>query len=98
MLLKDDLRSFLTQRYAQENLTASEITSIIRRLEAYPAADFYASNKQIHTLVADGFLFKREDHTQKTSTSSSLTTAACLSNTNPDQRNWSISLLRIPRL
>ncbi|MDU9049829.1 MAG: HsdR family type I site-specific deoxyribonuclease [Candidatus Electrothrix sp. Rat3] len=65
VLLKDDLRSFLTRRYAQENLTASEITSIIRRLEAYPAADFYASNKQIHTLVADGFLFKREDHTQK---------------------------------
>ncbi|CAK8723357.1 Type I restriction enzyme endonuclease subunit [Candidatus Electrothrix laxa] len=65
VLLKDDLRSFLTSRYAQENLTANEINSIIRQLEAYPAADLYNSNKQIHKLVADGFLLKREDHNQK---------------------------------
>ncbi|MCI5123879.1 MAG: type I restriction endonuclease subunit R, partial [Candidatus Electrothrix sp. AR5] len=65
VLLKDDLRSFLTRCYAQENLTADEINTIIRQLEAYPAADLYNSNKQIHKLVADGFLLKREDHNQK---------------------------------
>ncbi|MCW5203940.1 HsdR family type I site-specific deoxyribonuclease, partial [Desulfobulbus sp. US4] len=65
VLLKDDLRSFLTSRYAQENLTASEINHIILRLEALPAADLYNSNRQIHKLMVDGFLLKREDHSQK---------------------------------
>ncbi len=65
VLLKDDLRSFLTRCYAQDQLTNNEISSIIRQLETYPAADLYSSNKQIHKLVTDGFLFKREDHRQK---------------------------------
>ncbi|MCI5167038.1 MAG: HsdR family type I site-specific deoxyribonuclease, partial [Candidatus Electrothrix sp. GM3_4] len=65
VLLKDDLRSFLTRCYAAENLTANEINSIILRLETLPAADLYNSNRQIHKLMVDGFLLKREDHSQK---------------------------------
>ncbi|RWX43305.1 Type I restriction enzyme R protein N terminus [Candidatus Electrothrix aarhusensis] len=65
VLLKDDLRSFLTRCYPQEKLTNNEINSIILRLEALPAADLYNSNRQIHKLMVDGFLLKREDHSQK---------------------------------
>jgi type I restriction enzyme R subunit len=65
VLLQDDLRNFLSKQYADDGITATEIDSIIRQLAAYPAGDLYESNKTIMKLVADGFLLKREDHTQK---------------------------------
>jgi len=65
VLLIDDLHSFLSQKYASEGITGSEIDSIIKRLQSIPRADLYDSNKTIHTLVANGFLQKREDPNQK---------------------------------
>ncbi|MDA0867380.1 MAG: HsdR family type I site-specific deoxyribonuclease, partial [Cyanobacteria bacterium] len=65
VLLKDDLRAYLARRYAADGITPSEIDTILRQLEAYPAADLYDSNKAIHKLVADGLLLKREDRSQK---------------------------------
>ena len=60
VLIKADLRAFLAQRYAVDNITPSEIDAIIRRLDTLPAADLYDSNKRIHKLVSDGFLLKRD--------------------------------------
>ncbi len=65
VLIKADLRSFLANQYAVDGITPVEIESVIRQLEAYSAADLYESNKAIMKLVSDGFLLKREDHTQK---------------------------------
>jgi type I restriction enzyme R subunit len=65
VLIKADLRAFLATQYAAEQITPQEIDAVIHRLEAYSAADLYESNKAIMKLVADGFLLKREDHTQK---------------------------------
>lgn len=65
VLIKSDLRTFLATRYAEDNITAAEIDAVLRRLEMLTASDLYGSNKAIHKLVADGFLLKREDHTQK---------------------------------
>src|SRR5574344_2817172 len=65
VLLKDDLKEFLKQKYSDENLTVSEINSIIRKLEVFSHSDLYDSNKAIMKMVADGFLFKRENHKQK---------------------------------
>lgn len=65
VLLKDDLRTFLSEKYSAEKLTDSEINSIIRKLEVFSHSDLYESNKAIMKMVADGFLFKREDHKQK---------------------------------
>ncbi len=65
VLLRDDLRRYLASRYARDGLTEGEINSIIRKLDAYSAADLYESNKAIHRLVADGLLLKREDRSQK---------------------------------
>jgi len=65
VLLKDDLRAFLSTRYASDGITEGEIDAIIRQLEAYSASDLYDSNKAIHKLVAEGFLLKREDRSQK---------------------------------
>ncbi len=65
VLIKADLRAFLTKQYAEDSITSAEIESVIHQLEAYSAADLYESNKAVMKLVADGFLLKREDHTQK---------------------------------
>lgn len=65
VLIKDDLRVFLSERYADEGITPTEIELIIRKLDALPASDLYGSNKAFMKLVSDGFLFKREDRSQK---------------------------------
>ena len=65
VLIKADLRAFLAKQYAADDITPQEIEAVINQLEAYSAADLYESNKAIMKLVADGFLLKREDHTQK---------------------------------
>ena len=38
VLIKEDLRKFLEQQYAAEDITEAEINSIILRLEALPAS------------------------------------------------------------
>lgn len=65
VLIKDDLRAFLTRQYAAEGITEGEIETVIQQLESLSAADLYGSNRQIMRWVADGFTLKREDHTQK---------------------------------
>jgi len=65
VLIKPDLQAFLARRYAADNITEAEIDAVIRRLEGLNPQDIYDSNKAIHKLVADGFLLKREDRTQK---------------------------------
>lgn len=65
VLLRDDLKQFLLNQYAADDITFNEITSIIRKLEVYPSSALYDSNKAIIKLVADGFVLKREDRTKK---------------------------------
>jgi type I restriction enzyme R subunit len=65
VLIKDDLRAFLNDRYAADGVTLTEIEQIIRKLEVLPASDLYGSNKAFMKLVSNGFLLKREDHSQK---------------------------------
>jgi type I restriction enzyme R subunit len=65
VLIKDDLRAFLTKQYMKDGITLGEIEAVIQKLEAYSSADLYESNKAIMKMVSDGFLLKREDRTQK---------------------------------
>lgn len=65
VLLQDDLTAYLSARYQSDGITGGEIQSIIRQLDSLPASDLYESNKAIQKLVADGFLLKREDRSQK---------------------------------
>ncbi|MGE0087833.1 MAG: type I restriction endonuclease subunit R [Desulfococcaceae bacterium] len=65
VLIKEDLKTHLSRRYAADNITSGEINSIIRRLELFSASDLYESNKTIMKMVSDGFLLKREDRSQK---------------------------------
>lgn len=65
VLIDDDLRHYLKSNYAKDNITDSEVNSIIRDLERLPSSDLYESNKTFMKMVSDGFLLKREDRNQK---------------------------------
>jgi type I restriction enzyme, R subunit len=65
VLIKADLRAFLSKQYSADKITQQEIEAVIKQLEAYSTADLYESNKAIMKLVSDGFLLKREDRSQK---------------------------------
>ena len=65
VLIKEDLKSYLAQLYADDNITTGEIDSVVRNLEAFSSSDLYESNKAIMKMVSDGFLLKREDRSQK---------------------------------
>lgn len=65
VLLKEDLKLYLLDRYREEELTEQEATQIIRQLENYAASDLYESNKAIMNLISEGFSLKREDRSKK---------------------------------
>ncbi len=65
VLIKDDLRQYLSSKYSAEKITESEINAIIRNLDSFSSGDLYESNKAIMKMVSDGFLLKREDRSQK---------------------------------
>ena len=65
VLIPEDLRTFLKTEYKDQQITNSEIESILKDLQRLPNYDLYESNKTIMGWLRDGFLLKREDHTQK---------------------------------
>ena len=65
VLIKDNLKEFLAKQYDKNNITPSEIDSVIRKLEVFSSSDLYDSNRSVMKMVSDGFLLKREDRNQK---------------------------------
>lgn len=63
VLLKDDLRTFLLNRYP--DLEEIELESIINEIAFQSASNLYDSNKYICKLLADGLIFKRNDPSKK---------------------------------
>ena len=64
VLLKEDLKQFLYNQYAQDGITPSEVDSIILMLRSV-SGTIYEANKAISKMVCDGFILNREDRTQK---------------------------------
>lgn len=64
VLLADDLRSFLSNRYASSGITESEINGIIHRLRSF-SGTLYEENKSFMNDLTDGFILTREDRSQK---------------------------------
>ena len=65
VLIEEDLKTYLLERYETEGLNNLEVQSIILQLKSLSSADLYESNKKIMRWVADGFILKREDRNQK---------------------------------
>lgn len=64
VLLTDDLRQYLLNRYAKDGLTSTEVDGILLRLKAI-SGTIYEANKTFCKLLCDGFILNREDRTQK---------------------------------
>ncbi|HMM20669.1 MAG TPA: HsdR family type I site-specific deoxyribonuclease [Selenomonadales bacterium] len=62
ILLRDDLRSFLSVHYP--GLTAAEVEKVIGRLENIPSAPLYQCNREAFLLVNEGFDLLRDDPTK----------------------------------
>lgn len=63
VLIKEDLRAFLLKRYP--DLEEIELESLVNELAFQSASDLYESNKYICKLLADGFIFKRNNPSKK---------------------------------
>ena len=61
VLLLDDLRMFLMERYAKEGITPLETERVISKLKADNGAPLYMQNAHIYRLMTEGFAIKRED-------------------------------------
>lgn len=59
VLLYDDLKAFLLSQYP--DLTQSELSKIISRLDNLPSVPLYECNRDTYRLVSEGFDFVRED-------------------------------------
>ena len=64
VLLVDDLKNYLLNRYSDQGLTTSEIDIVIHMLRTV-SGSLYEANKSIMKMISDGFIFTREDRTQK---------------------------------
>lgn len=64
VLLTDDLKQYLYDCYAKDDITPSEVDSIILMLRNI-GGTIYEANKSVFKLISDGFIFNREDRTQK---------------------------------
>lgn len=64
VLIVDDLKEYLRTRYASDELTESEIDSIILSLRTI-GGTLYESNKTVLSMIIDGFVFNREDRNKK---------------------------------
>lgn len=65
MLIEEDLRKYLFEKYQHEKLRANEVDQVILKLKSHAASDLYKSNKAIMRLVSEEFIQKREDYHQK---------------------------------
>ena len=64
VLLIDDVRNYLYDKYADDGITPSEVESIILMLRS-ASGTVYEVNKAVFKMICDGFIFNREDRTQK---------------------------------
>lgn len=61
VLLRDDLRAYLRDRYAEQGVTSLEVESVIARLTANVGGSLYENNVHTYRLITEGFSIKRED-------------------------------------
>ena len=65
VLIGEDLKQYLSERYMTDGITHNEIDSVLQDLESLPASDLYSTNKKIMRKISDGFLLKRDDRSKK---------------------------------
>ncbi|MBR3746831.1 MAG: type I restriction endonuclease subunit R, partial [Selenomonadaceae bacterium] len=61
VLLLDDLREFISTRYAAEHLSDTELQKIVNKLSLINSVPLYAGNREAFFLVNEGFDLPRDD-------------------------------------
>lgn len=61
VLLREDLRMYLMDRYSDEGITPMEIERVLAKLTADNGTPLYVQNAQTYRLMTEGFTIKRED-------------------------------------
>lgn len=61
ILLLDDLRDFISSRYASDNLSENEMQKIINRINLIPSTPLYTGNRETFWLVNEGFDLVRDN-------------------------------------
>ena len=61
VLLRDDLKLYLMDRYGAEGITPLEVERVMSKLTADNGAPLYLQNVQTYRLMTEGFTIKRED-------------------------------------
>lgn len=64
VLLVDDLKQYLFDRYGKDGITPSEVDSIVLMLRGV-SGTIYEANKAVCKMICDGFILNREDRTEK---------------------------------
>ena len=64
VLLRDDLKLYLMDRYSAEGITSLEIERVMAKLTTDNGAPLYQQNAQTYRLMTEGFAIKREDASQ----------------------------------
>lgn len=64
VLLMDDLKQYLYDRYAKDGITPGEVDSVILMLRNI-SGTIYEANKAVYKLICNGFILNREDRMQK---------------------------------
>ena len=64
VLLVDDIRAFMSARYASENLSENEVQKIINRINLIPSTPLYDGNREAFWLINEGFDLIRDDMRQ----------------------------------
>lgn len=64
VLLQEDLKQYLYNRYAKDGITPGEVEGILLMLRNI-SGTLYEANKAFYKLLCDGLILNREDRTQK---------------------------------
>lgn len=65
VLIEDDLFRFLSDKYADQGITATEIQSIISSIKSASCQPLYDANKNMFKRMVEGEVFVREDRNKK---------------------------------
>lgn len=61
ILLEDDLKRYLYDRYADKSLTDNEIVSIVNRIDFISPAPLYEGSRETYRTISEGFILDREN-------------------------------------
>ena len=61
VLLRDDFRAYLRERYASDGITSTEIERALALLSADAGTSLYENNVKTYRLITEGFSLKRDD-------------------------------------